>query len=311
MKIKLMKRLACPECGKPMNLSAFSKAEEQENGIFAESILESPVLISEMSKDGFQEDIDIIAGIFRCVNGHIFPLINGIPRMFSNAACVFYKATLKYKDISESGLWKEFEDASKNTNENFDKNFSHTMYSFSAEWDGIDDSSVAWGQSPENRKQLFYETMDIKPEDLKGKIILDVGHGNGELELAICDSGAEIIAADLSFSGEKIQRRLLKDKKEYSNVVHLVQANAHHLPFKNKIFDYVHSSGVLHHTPDTYKGFKSITKHLKNDGKCFIAVYTHENKNILDRIIFEILHIIRLLLTRHEINLHLMRYALF
>jgi ubiquinone/menaquinone biosynthesis C-methylase UbiE len=44
-------------------------------------------------------------------------------------------------------------------------------------------------------------------------------------------------------------------------------------PFKKSIFDFVFSSGVLHHTPNTKKSFLGLSKLVKKGGRYWVWLY--------------------------------------
>lgn len=53
--------------------------------------------------------------------------------------------------------------------------------------------------------------------------------------------------------------------------------NMFKLPFKDNIFDYIYSVGVLHHTPDCKKAFQKLPGLLKNGGEIAIWLYNAHN----------------------------------
>ena len=60
-------------------------------------------------------------------------------------------------------------------------------------------------------------------------------------------------------------------------------ADAENLPFKDNTFDFISSSGVLHHTPNTPKTLRELYRVLKNEHNAAISLYY---KNILLRKMF-------------------------
>jgi len=52
-----------------------------------------------------------------------------------------------------------------------------------------------------------------------------------------------------------------------------VQADIHHLPYKDATFDLIISRGVMHHTPSTIAAFKSLVRVLQPGGEFIFFVY--------------------------------------
>lgn len=84
-------------------------------------------------------------------------------------------------------------------------------------------------------------------------------------------NGGHIVGIDLSFAVDAAFKNMGLRQN-----VHLIQADIFKLPFKEEVFDYIFSIGVLHHTPDTKKAFQCLPKFLKKDGEIAIWVYSNE-----------------------------------
>jgi len=114
----------------------------------------------------------------------------------------------------------------------------------------------------------FGHAIDIPRTGLAGKIVLDAGCGSGRYLDVLKDSGAEVIGIDLSYAIDVAQENLATCPN-----VHFVQADIFRLPFRDDFFDYIHSTGVLHHTPDTRAAFQALTAKLAPGGRISIFVY--------------------------------------
>ena len=117
------------------------------------------------------------------------------------------------------------------------------------------------------------------PLALKGKLLLDAGCGGGRYTYIAAQAGAEVIAADLSESVKKT-----KQLTHGLENVHIMQGNLMELPLKKKIFDFIYSIGVLHHTPNTRHAFFNLVPFLKPGGVMVIWVYRRRHP------LFEILN---------------------
>ena len=75
-----------------------------------------------------------------------------------------------------------------------------------------------------------------------------------------------------------VQELLNKMLEIFDLKANVQQGNAEKLPFEDNTFDFISSSGVLHHTPDMQKAVNEAWRVLKPGGEAIISVYY---KNIL------------------------------
>jgi ubiquinone/menaquinone biosynthesis C-methylase UbiE len=112
--------------------------------------------------------------------------------------------------------------------------------------------------------------MDVTPKELKGKLLLDAGCGNGELSIALSEYGMKVIGIDRSNS---VYRAVSWAKTKKSINVSFLRGDVTNPPFIARSFDFVFSSGVIHHTPSTKKSLFSLGKLVKPRGKMFVWIY--------------------------------------
>ena len=140
--------------------------------------------------------------------------------------------------------------------------------SFSFEWNTHQTTQLDSITKRQDSEVTFREKTGFTPEEMKGKLVLDVGCGSGRFMQIAERYGSDVIGIDLSFAVEAANRNMGKHPN-----IHILQADVFRLPFKKEIFDYIYSIGVLHHTPDTKKAFLSVVPLLKQGGRIAIWVY--------------------------------------
>ena len=119
----------------------------------------------------------------------------------------------------------------------------------------------------ESRKSFAVKTGFLE-QDLKRKLVLDVGCGTGRYMEIAAALGAEVIGVDLSYAVDAAYANMGR-----SSGIHLVQADLSRTPFRPTTFDAVYSIGVLHHTPCTREAFLCLPPLLKPNGLIAIWVY--------------------------------------
>jgi SAM-dependent methyltransferase len=118
----------------------------------------------------------------------------------------------------------------------------------------------------------FSEKTGLHPQDLKGKLVLDVGCGMGRFAEVVTRWGARVVGIDLSAAAE-VAAKNLSDREFIA-----FQADVFSLPFASESFDCIYSMGVLHHTPDCEKAVKVLPQFLKPGGTLAVWLYSGYNK---------------------------------
>src|SRR5688572_21636145 len=146
--------------------------------------------------------------------------------------------------------------------------------SFTAEWDAFDYSDRTWGATVDQRQREFLRHVDLAPDALAGKRVLDAGCGNGSLSQAIAAFGCHVVACDIS-------EQPVRAARHYGPGVHYLQADLTRPPFKPGSFDVIFCAGVLHHTPDTRATFEQVIPLLAPGGTVFVWLYHHVPGRVL------------------------------
>jgi SAM-dependent methyltransferase/uncharacterized protein YbaR (Trm112 family) len=263
MRERLLDILRCSDCGGVLELTAF-----QSDGL------------------------EISTGILHCPESHYFPVYKGIPRMLPNSLTDYW--TEIEKDIPDpvppAVLALVESKRFRVEGEAFDK---ATQANFSNEWDNHDIGGKTWTMELKDRIQWFFlDSIRIPKEELKGKLLLDAGCGNGSQSVAYTEFGLEVVALDLSTGLEKGQAfREVYEKANPENV-HFVQADLQKPPLRADCLDIIHSAGVLHHTPNTLKTFRALRPLLKTGGTFYVWLYKFE------KIVTPIVNTMRAITTR-------------
>ncbi len=143
----------------------------------------------------------------------------------------------------------------------------HYAGSFGFQWQMFARTQLDTGQS--HRSEVaFRRRTGFSPEDLAGKLVLDVGCGMGRFADVATRWGAHVVCVDLSLAAEVAARNLADRSATF------FQADVFNLPFASESFDYIYSIGVLHHTPDCERAFKLLPALLKPGGKIAIWLYS-------------------------------------
>jgi len=258
MKEELLDYLACPDCGNELDLEIFCK-----------------------------EEAKIKDGVFVCKNCHNnYFLIDYVPRFLpvdviakSDIFADFvskYDERLEQMDVSLSKSKTGFIEDDYQIRLKTIEYFGYEWKKF-INWGWLEEDDIPKeerikydGGFVSNTISAFKSKSLMTGEDLSsGKLVLDAGCGNGRFSNQAANYGAEVIGADI---GTGTVEAAYENTKEMDNI-HIIQGDLFKLPFKKNIFDTAFSIGVLMHTGDAYRAFKSIASHIKTGGVFTAHVY--------------------------------------
>ncbi|RJP28981.1 MAG: class I SAM-dependent methyltransferase [Candidatus Omnitrophota bacterium] len=123
-----------------------------------------------------------------------------------------------------------------------------------------------------------YERMqEVIPEQIiRGCRGLEVGSGCGCDTLSMAKANKSVMICSLELSDGIYET---KDLCKGLPNVKLVKASAINLPFKDEIFDFAYSFGVLHHTIDPEKSLREIARVIKKEAHVFLYLYEDHSDN--------------------------------
>lgn len=284
MKKRLLDWIVCPHCGELPRLQVF-----QEEKVEIPSPVAAPACSFFCGRHNADRPRDIspppdcnacyreeiLEGALLCACGHVYPILQGIPRMLTNAREEYPEFFAKYHFDAQGGRLAE--PAATEPTEDPGRERAadpRSGKSFGLQWALYQEGDATWFKDDAGlRKKEFLYNLQTTPEELRGIAMLDGGCGNGELTRAVAEYGPEIVAMDFSRSVEGARRRLFERGFPVSHKVHYLQGNILELPLRRQGFDLIHTSGVLHHTPSTYRAFRSISKAVKAGGKLYVQLY--------------------------------------
>lgn len=264
MKYRLLDFLVCPDCGEALKATIFKEERiAYEGNVSVQKCHHSCAIQNSGQKKSDCATCcmsEIESGIVMCSQGHLFPIVDYIPRMLPDAFCGLERFIDTYADhlplqkiqhMIKSKKMGSFINLQKNTKE-----------SFGYQWLRYDVNN------DREDREIFLSDAQLSENELQGKLILDAGCGMGRYTRIAGMMGGEIIGVDLSQSILKAYQ-----KTRDNPFAHIIQGDVLHLPFREKQFDIIYSLGVLHHTPDPQQAFSHLAQCLKERGIISIWVY--------------------------------------
>lgn len=242
---RLLDFLRCPSCGEQLDLTPLVPL--------------SPGPDEETSE-----------GFLHCGRGHWFPVVRGVPRLLPDSLTEHWSHLETFIPAGSSLR----EGPGSLVDASYDR---RTRQNFSHEWDHHELGDRTWGMDLDYRvRTYFVEPLRIPEHELRGRVVLDAGCGNGSQSVAYTELGTEVVALDISSGIERGQQYRGKRTGARADRVHFVQADLCAPPVAPGSVDIIHSAGVLHHTPDTRQSFYGLCPLLRPGGTFYVWVYSYE-----------------------------------
>lgn len=135
----------------------------------------------------------------------------------------------------------------------------------------------------------------INQNIVRGTIGIDIGSGSGNDTYIMAMNNPLVKLTSLDIS-----EGVFKTKKRTSSLknVSIVKGSTLQLPFKNDIFDFAYSYGVIHHVPNPERGIKEIARVLKSNAPIFLYLYEDHHDDHFKKNSLRIVSILRKITTR-------------
>lgn len=126
----------------------------------------------------------------------------------------------------------------------------------------------SFSELPISKKRLNAST-NLLDKDVIGQNILEAGSGAGRFTEVLVETGANIFSFDYSSA---VEANSLNNGHNIN--LKIFQGDIFNIPFTNNFFDHVVCLGVIQHTPNPERAFRSLASKVKEGGMLYIDIYT-------------------------------------
>lgn len=265
MKLFMVARLTCAMDKQPLALIIFDQQDVELTSGQKNKIKLNGQEVNEFEKE-------IIHGLLLNERKKIlYPIYKGVPRLLLFEHPLIKVFIQEFKNQLDSFFQQGYQFPSDNSV----PGEQNVLASFSNEWTDYGyNEEVYWGQTTEVYNGSLHATLQNETQELSSKLVLEVGIGSGgSANYMSSKFDCNLIGVDLGYSVDVAFKNFSKNP-----FLHIVQASAFNLPFKDASFDFVYSHGVIHHTFNTRKAFDQLSRLPKKGGRLYIWVYSFLNE---------------------------------
>ena len=244
MNPSLIQWLACPACGGDLTLIVLQETDPP----------------------------DVEEGLLTCTCTSAYPVTEGVPRILDGALAGNVGFLNRWRgELEAAGVLHGR--ALHPPSPTFRSLIAPTGERFAKEWGEHPLEDTTWGLDQQTRLERALRYLGWTLEEAKGGLVLDAGCGTGKLTCGMASWGGEVVGMDLAPGLVRGWRARHQLANAAATRVHMVQASVLAPPFKAGVFDGLHSSGVLHHTPDTRRAFAAVAPLVKPGGSMGVWLY--------------------------------------
>ncbi len=223
-----------------------------------------------------KDDSGLINGVLICQNDTCkkwFPVIRSVPRFLPKDLIKdeYHEFSMQYEDqLKKCSLNANSYTLTGDKLEDLKK---QTIQNFGFEW--VEYNRFGWDDPVYNNafeEEVFHRKSLLNPDDLKKKVVLDAGCGNGRYCHWAAKNANHVIGVDLGDGVESANENTHK----LANV-QIIQGDIFNLPLKPKSLDAIYSIGVLMHTGNAHQATINLSKKLKERGTITIHLYGKGN----------------------------------
>ena len=282
MKPYLISILSCPADKQRLKTIIFNQKNVKPSGEQTEKILSRGHFIADY-------ETEILDGLLLNERRKLmYPIYRGVPRLL-----LFQHPLVKlFSQEFSSQLDLFFQQGYLFPSDDSVPGERNVLASFSNEWTDYGYNEEAyWGQTAEVYNRSLHSTLSNETQELKDKLVLEVGIGSGGSANYMCGKfDCNLIGVDLGYSVDVAYKNFSGNP-----FFHIVQASAFNLPFQDTLFDFVYSHGVIHHTFNTRKAFDQLSRISKAGGRLYVWVYSflNEQRTFKRRVIMLLEQLIR------------------
>lgn len=217
----------------------------------------------------------VLTGMLLCACGEWYPVVRGVPRMLLEPL----RSELWGAFAREHGAPIATEGREADPLSTVKRN---TIRTFGFEWTAYE--RLGWDHpdfSSEREEQVFRYKSLLGPSDLKGRVALDAGCGNGRYAHWAARYGARVYAMDIGDAVEAAARNVAELQD-----VQVIQADIFAPPFDADI-DIVFSIGALMHTGNAERATTRLATTVRPGGSLSVHLYGTGNViyEVLDRLL--------------------------